>query len=70
MKEKYVVAYYGSVYSNQYTHTGWEKTYIGEGIVYESEAILTYPNKTFVEINAPQDKKFNYAKIEKRFYKV
>ena len=70
MKEMYVVAYYGSLYSKVFTHHGWKDLYIGEGIVHESEPIYSYPLSPheYVEDNAPRDKDFKYAKIEKRFY--
>lgn len=73
MKEMFVVAYYGSLYSNVFTHHGWREQYIGEGIVHESEPLSSYPMspvERYVEALAPKNKRFKYAQIEKRFYPV
>jgi hypothetical protein len=71
IKEVFVIAYYGSVYSKQYSNTlGWRDVYIGEGIIHESKHLNYYPTPAdrFIKHHAPKDKEYKYAKIEKRFY--
>lgn len=71
MTEVYVIAYYGSIYTKQDSDPlGWQAVYIGEGIVHESDPMGHYPTpaENFVKHKAPKDKKYKYAKIEKRFY--
>lgn len=69
MREVFVIAYYGSIYSKQY-HQSWQDVYIGEGIMHESKPLNSYPTPSdnFIEHHAPKDKTYKYAQIEKRFY--
>ncbi len=70
VKEVFVIAYYGRIYSKQYSNPlGWQDVYIGEGIIHESKQLSHYPTLVdkFVEHNAPKDKEYRYVKIEKRF---
>lgn len=73
MKEMYVIAYYGDRYEKVYGHQGWKDQYIGEGIVYESKPLTSYPMspaERYVKALEPKDKEFKYAKIEKRLYPI
>lgn len=70
MREVYVIAYYGKLYTKVFTNGDFKNIYIGEGIVHESDHMLNYPQPAdrFVKHKAPKDKEYKYAKIEKRFY--
>lgn len=72
MKRVFVIAYYGSVYSKQFTHNGWKDTYIGEGIVHTSrefEHHFMLPQiENLIKKFAPE--KYSYAMIEERYYPV
>lgn len=68
MKEKFVIAYYGKRYTKVYSNpTGWKDQYIGEGIVHESKPSEFYPSANMIKQFEPKEK-YEYAKIEKRFY--
>jgi hypothetical protein len=72
MRKVFVIAYYGSIYTKQFSNpSGWRDVYIGEGVVHEKE-IGHYPTPAdrFVKHHAPKDKSYKYAKIEERFYPV
>lgn len=70
VKEMFVIAYYGSLHTQEFGHHGWNRKYIGEGIVHESEPLSNYPDSKMIGHFTPKDKEFKYAQIEKRFYSV
>lgn len=71
MREKYVIAYYGSQFTKVYTNGDFKDVYIGEGIVHESEPMDSAPVSpvsSLVKLNEPKDKEYRYAVVEKRYY--